>query len=616
VISYWLGIASSSAYATSEELLIWVPASSYGCGATYPWTGKGITMNATCFNEGTFPHEVGHFLGLVHTHEAVGGYPDPETGGVVQLEDSWDLIHGPAGPGVEPRLFASKSEALAFTGTKKLKNDYLDPNNNNCSIGAAPACSVSCWLWYEHFSLSRLLYTDGPSIDGSLRFVEDARGANVMGYFGNLSCTDNGITPSQAQQVRKYLKYDMIQPASLDGILFFGPTPWGGSGANHTYRDALGFRQTSPSYQSYLAYKLDFDGDGLRDIGVFKPPLNVGGVGSFHVLLSTTGWLSGGALQRSFGTLGDIPVPADYDGDGRTDVAVYRTSGPNGTDPTDNNGYWVYCPSNGSYTSCASPVTVSFGNREDVPMPGTDFDGFPWTGEMALFRPSADRVYWRIQPFTTNQYRDFADSSGGIAMAMQLDGDNKTDIARYRMSNASFDLRLSGSNWNSVVNRVFTGAARGSYPVRTLDHEKDVLSVYDPTTSTFRTMWTPLNSSTITTCAYGEAGDTPIATTFDFNADWKTELLLLKKPNAAGNLLFKMRNSGGCSGDSVVQTIGPASSNRVVLFMGQDMSGDTKPDLMMLDTQTMQWRFYSSQWNPATWTPSYISWGDARDVPL
>jgi hypothetical protein len=50
--------------------------------------------------------------------------------------------------------------------------------------------------------------------------------------------------------------------------------------------------------------------------------------------------------------------------------------------------------------------------------------------------------------------------------------------------------------------------------------------------------------------------------------------------------------------------------------MGQDMSGDGQPDLMMLNTHTMQWRFYFSQSHPGLWNSQNISWGNMRDVPL
>jgi hypothetical protein len=606
IIYNWLGIASSSSYASPEELLIWVPTSSSGCGSLFPWLGKGMTLNAGCFNEKLFPHEVGHFLGLAHTFEAWGGQPDPELGGTVVLEDSWDLIHGTVVWPGEPTLFTSKSQALAHTGTKKLKNDRFSSSSDNCSVGAAPNCTVSCSLWYENGV--RQVYFNGAPIDGSMRFVEDSRGVNVMSYIGNPSCTDNGITASQVQQVRKYLRYDLMQVTGFDGQLYFDPPA--GSGRNHTYRDALGFRQASP------AYKLDFDGDGLREIGVFKPPTSVGGVGTFHILLSSNGWLAGLALQQSFGTLGDIPVPADYDGDGRTDIAVYRTSGPFGTDPTDNDAYWIYCPSAGGYSSCANPVSISFGDRPYVPLPGTDFDGNPSTGEMAIFRPDNDRVYWRIQPYTTNQFRDFNNATGGIVLPLQLDGDNKTDIARYRMSDASFTFRLSTSNWDTSTTRTFPTVSRGSYPIRATKNGKDVLSIYDPMSSTFLTFWWGPSSTLLSSCAYGQQGDTAVSTTFDFNGDQQSEFLLLKKPNASGFLSFGVRNSVGCSGESVSRSLGTALSTRVVAFMGQDMSGDGKPDFMVLNTRTMHWSFYGSQHIPTTWAATIVEWGDARDVPL
>ena len=54
----------------------------------------------------------------------------------------------------------------------------------------------------------------------------------------------------------------------------------------------------------------DYDGDGKTDVAVFRD-------GRWFVLSSLTGLTS----LTSFGIAGDVPVPADYDGDGKTDIA-------------------------------------------------------------------------------------------------------------------------------------------------------------------------------------------------------------------------------------------------------------------------------------------------------
>jgi FG-GAP-like repeat len=69
----------------------------------------------------------------------------------------------------------------------------------------------------------------------------------------------------------------------------------------------------------------DFDGDGKGDLTVFRQS-----DGSWWWLRSSDNILSAAA----FGTSGDVPVPADYDGDGKTDLAIWRAGAQS--------YYWVY----------------------------------------------------------------------------------------------------------------------------------------------------------------------------------------------------------------------------------------------------------------------------------
>ena len=106
----------------------------------------------------------------------------------------------------------------------------------------------------------------------------------------------------------------------------------------------------------------DFDGDGITDISVFRPS-----TGAWYLLYSSDG--SFHAIQ--FGTMGDIPVVGDYDGDGKSDVAVFRPS----------NGVWYHLrSSDGSFRF------QQFGTNGDIPVPG-DYDGDGSTN-FAVWRPS------------------------------------------------------------------------------------------------------------------------------------------------------------------------------------------------------------------------------------
>jgi len=92
----------------------------------------------------------------------------------------------------------------------------------------------------------------------------------------------------------------------------------------------------------------DYDGDGKTDLAVFRPSSGV-----WFLNRSSSNFTTFVTFQWGLG--GDVPVPGEYDGDGKTDVAVWRPS----------NGVWYLLRSSSNFTTS---TVVQWGLPGDVPI--------------------------------------------------------------------------------------------------------------------------------------------------------------------------------------------------------------------------------------------------------
>ncbi len=241
---------------------------------------------------------------------------------------------------------------------------------------------------------------------------------------------------------------------------------------------------TAPSRARFA----DFDGDGRTDVSVFRPS-----EGNWYIHRSG----DNGVSAMNFGLASDRVTPGDFDGDGKADIAVYR------------DGTWFLMKSRDGFAA------VSFGIAGDIPQVG-DYDGDA-VDDVAVFRP--DDATWYIQASGAG-FRSLQFGTGGDKpVAADFDGDGQTDPAVFR--NGDWFVAKSTGGTQTVNFGVATDRpVVGDYDA---DGKADI-AVWRPSTG----IWFYLRSGDggVGSANFGISTDVP--TPGDYDGDGRNDLAVFR----------------------------------------------------------------------------------------
>jgi len=233
-----------------------------------------------------------------------------------------------------------------------------------------------------------------------------------------------------------------------------------GGNDTHVYAFDIGYvptaptPATSPTPVSPVIDSGDYNGDGFSDIAIFRESAGL--------------WAIRGITRVYFGMDGDVPVSGDYDGDGTTDTSIFRGSA----------GLWA-----------ARGITRAyFGASSDTAIPG-DFNG-DGACDLAIFRPASG--LWAVKGITRVYFGGSSDQPVASYLFGRAAGKS---IAIFRPSSGLWAVR--------GLSRMYFGTS-GDIPIFTNENStEESPGIFRPASG----LWAMIDG---TRTYFGATGDKPV----------------------------------------------------------------------------------------------------------
>jgi predicted outer membrane repeat protein len=298
--------------------------------------------------------------------------------------------------------------------------------------------------------------------------------------------------------------------------------------------------------------RADFESDGISDIGTFHPATGV-----WSILESSENFSYAAPRYYSWGQTGDILALGDYDGDGRMDPTVRRP--PAGGESA---AYRILLSTTGYNFGSSLTVPAGWPGIGDTPVPG-DYNG-DGKSDPAIWRGSAGVWIIPMSPaFSTYQFFSWG-ATGDTPVAADVDGDLQSDIGYWRPSTGVWGF-LQSTYGYSYANPVFFNWGTSGDITVMADYDGDDLAdpavVIPPASGqsqAYRILlstqsYNPAMSVTIP-AGWPGLGDTPVPADYDGDgiadaAIWRASAGVWIIPKSSTGNISYMFAAWGAAGD-------------------------------------------------------------------